>query len=74
MGAIALSSCTRENATGPGGSPMRNGLLEVSNIIVSILASPQDVYAFASNGENLNRWASGTPSAASAANGLRMVL
>ncbi len=38
---------------------MSNGLLEVRNISVSIIASPQDVYAFASNGENLPRWASG---------------
>jgi hypothetical protein len=38
---------------------MSNGLLEVRNIHVSVLRSPQDVYAFASNGENLPRWASG---------------
>jgi hypothetical protein len=48
---------------------MRTGLLEVSNISVSILASPQDVYAFASNGENLNRWASGLGHSARSVNG-----
>lgn len=36
-----------------------DGLLDVKNISVSILRSPPDVYAFASNGENLPRWASG---------------
>jgi hypothetical protein len=56
--AIAVSSCARQSPTEPGGSSM-NGLLEVRNISVSILRSPQEVYAFASNGENLPRWASG---------------
>jgi hypothetical protein len=36
-----------------------DGLLEVKNISVSILRSPPDVYAFASEGENLSTWASG---------------
>lgn len=34
-------------------------LLEARHISVSIHRSPQDVYAFASNVENLPRWASG---------------
>lgn len=38
---------------------MSDGLLEVRNISVSIHRSPQAVYAFASNGANLPRWASG---------------
>jgi len=36
-----------------------DGIFEVRNISVSILRSPKDVYAFASNGENLPRWATG---------------
>ncbi|HEX4445220.1 MAG TPA: hypothetical protein VH044_00730 [Polyangiaceae bacterium] len=36
-----------------------NGLFEVRNLSVGILRAPKDVYAFASNGENLPRWASG---------------
>jgi len=36
-----------------------DGLLEVRNISVSIRRSPQDVYAFISNGENVPRWAKG---------------
>lgn len=35
------------------------GLLEVRNITVSILRSPQDVHAFIRNGENIPRWAAG---------------
>ena len=38
---------------------MSNGLLEIRHVSVSILRSPCDVYAFASNGANLPRWASG---------------
>ena len=34
-------------------------VLEVRHVSVSIRRSPQDVYAFASNVENLPRWASG---------------
>jgi hypothetical protein len=68
-GAIALSACTHENVTASGGSPMSNGLLEVRNISVSILRSPQDVYAFASNGENLPRWASGLGHSVRSVNG-----
>lgn len=41
------------------GSLMSDVLLDVQNVSVSIRRSPQDVYAFASNGENLPRWASG---------------
>ncbi|MGH9380802.1 MAG: SRPBCC family protein [Thermoanaerobaculia bacterium] len=35
------------------------GLFEVRNIHVSIHRSPEDVYAFISNGENIPRWANG---------------
>ena len=38
---------------------MNDGLRDVTNISVSIRRSPKEVYAFASNGENLPRWASG---------------
>ncbi len=38
---------------------MSSELLEVRNVAVSISRTPEDVYAFASNGENLHRWASG---------------
>jgi hypothetical protein len=48
---------------------MSKGLLEVRNISVSIGASPQDVYAFAFNGENLPRWASGLGHSARSVNG-----
>ena len=34
-------------------------MFEVRHVTVSILRSPADVYAFASNGANLPRWASG---------------
>jgi hypothetical protein len=34
-------------------------LLEVKNISVSIRRSPQEVYAFVANGENIPRWANG---------------
>ena len=36
-----------------------DGMFEVKNISVSIHRSPQDVYAFVSNGEYLPRWATG---------------
>ena len=35
------------------------GLFEIRNITVSIRRSPEDVYAFVSNGENVPRWANG---------------
>ncbi len=38
---------------------MEGRVLEVRNVSVSILRSPKDVYIFASNGENLPRWATG---------------
>ena len=38
---------------------MTNDLFEVRNISVSIGRAPMDVYAFAGNGENLPRWATG---------------
>jgi hypothetical protein len=34
-------------------------IFEVRNVSVSIRRSPKDTYAFASNGENLPRWATG---------------
>lgn len=49
---------------------MSNGLFEVRNISVSILCSPQDVYTFASNGENLPKWASGLGSVVRSDNGV----
>jgi hypothetical protein len=36
-----------------------DGLHEVRNITVSIRRSPEDVYAFVVNGENIPRWAAG---------------
>ena len=38
---------------------MTEGMYEVRNVSVSIRRSPKTVYAFASNGENMPRWASG---------------
>jgi hypothetical protein len=35
------------------------GLFEVRHVTVSIQRSPQDVYAFVTNGENIPRWAAG---------------
>ena len=36
-----------------------DGLYEVRNVTVSIRRSPEDVYAFVANGENIPRWAAG---------------
>lgn len=36
-----------------------DGLFEVRNISVSIQRSPEDVYAFISDGNNIPRWAAG---------------
>jgi hypothetical protein len=48
---------------------MSSGLLEAKTISVSILRSPQEVYAFASDGENLPRWASGLGSSVRSVDG-----
>jgi hypothetical protein len=36
-----------------------DGLFDVRHVTVSIQRSPQDVYAFVANGENIPRWAAG---------------
>jgi hypothetical protein len=58
LGGVVLASCARKNVDVTGGSNMED-LREVRNISMSIQRSPTDVYTFASNGENLPRWASG---------------
>jgi hypothetical protein len=55
---IALASCVRKPGSSGGGASM-DELFEVRNVSLSILRAPEDVYAFASRGENLPRWASG---------------
>lgn len=56
----ALVSCSHRQAVNSieGRNSMRSAL-EVRHISVSINRPPQDVYAFASNPENLPKWATG---------------
>jgi hypothetical protein len=57
VGILALAAC-RPAIDRPEEAAM-SLLYEVRHITASIHRSPADVYAFASNGENLPRWASG---------------
>jgi hypothetical protein len=60
FGVVMLASCSHPQpvSSRAGGLPVRT-LLEVRQISVSIDRPPQDVYSFASNIENLPKWATG---------------
>jgi hypothetical protein len=55
---FVLLSCARPAAPDPGGQVM-DSLLEVKHISVSIRRTPEDVYRFAANPNNVPRWAAG---------------